>query len=162
MSPSIVDSTTKILINDEGYSETPYLDSKGNYTIGVGHLIGKLLSELKLSRSVIEFMLREQIDICIKELIEIFGIDDFYSWQEPRQVALISMIYTLGKSRFLSFQKMIHAIKLAQWKAAANQCLMSKWAIDVDPQQRPGIGRDDRVAYMIREGKFHEIYKIDS
>lgn len=150
----------RVLINDEGYKQTPYLDTKGNWTIGVGFLIGKRLEDLVLSKSTIDFMLEEQINICVKELIEIFGIDDFNTWETPRQVALISMIYNLGKTRFLGFIKMVQAIKLGNWKVAANECLLSKWAKDVDPHQLPDSGRDDRLAFMIREGQFHEIYKI--
>lgn len=160
MNESLYDASKKILIKDEGYREKPYKDTKGNYTIGVGFLIGRTINDLKLSRKTIEFMLQEQIEICISELVEIFGIDDFHCWQLPRQVALVSMIYNLGKPNFLGFRKMIQAIKLGQWLAASNECLKSQWADDVDPKQLAGIGRDDRIAFMLREGKFHDYYQV--
>lgn len=158
---SLLESTRKVLINDEGYRETPYLDTKGNYTIGVGYLIGKSMADLKLTKPVIMFMLTEQVEICIKELIEIFGSDDFHSWTEARQVALVSMIYNLGKRKFLGFENMISAIRVEDWHDASDHALDSKWASDVDPRQREGQGRDDRIAFMLREGEFHEDYQIN-
>ncbi len=158
---ALLESSRKVLINDEGYRETPYLDTKGNYTIGVGYLIGKSMTELRLTRPTIMFMLTEQVEICIKELIEIFGSDDFYSWEMPRQIALVSMIYTLGKRKFLGFENMISAIKMEDWHDASDHALDSKWASDVDPRNRVGLGRDDRIAFMLREGEFHEDYQIN-
>lgn len=158
---SVIEASKRVLINDEGYRETPYLDTKGNYTIGVGYLIGKSMADLRLTRPVIMFMLTEQVEICIKELIEIFGSDDFYSWEEARQVALVSLIYTLGKTKFLGFKNTIDAIKVKDWYDAGQHVKDSKWARDVDPRLRDGIGRDDRIIFMITEGKYHEEYQIN-
>lgn len=116
--------------------------------------------DLKLSRNVIMYMLKEQIDICVRELIEIFGSDSFYAWTLARQVALVSMIYNLGKPKFLGFKNMIAAIKIEHWNDAAFQAKNSKWAGDVDPNHEEGKGRDDRITYMIKTGDFHETYNI--
>ena len=151
------DEARTVLGLDEGLSLTPYKDTKGNWTIGVGYLIGKELTDLKLSLPVVYAMLSEKMCEAMADLHSVFG-GAFNSFERGRQLALLSMMYSLGRTRFLGFVKMIAAVKAGDWKQAAIESLDSKWARDVDPRQRPGVGRDDRVAFMLRTGEVHPEY----
>lgn len=144
----------------QGRVGRPYKDSAGFWTIGRGHLIGESLTELRLSEYMIEELFKEDLATAIREARLVVGGLFFDSLEDARKIALISMLYTLGRNRFLKFEHAIEAIRNRDWESAASHILDSKWARDVDPHQVPGRGRDDRVAYMFRTGKFPEDYKI--
>lgn len=162
------DAFVKVADLDEGISENnkpakygmPYKDSQGYWTIGRGHLIGKELTELKLSQRIVDELFMEDLAIAIRDAKAVIGVNYFNSLCLPRQVAVVSLTYTLGKNKFLKFDETIEAIIHGYWDSASAHVLASKWARDVDPKQRPGIGRDDRVAYMLKTGEFHPDYGI--
>jgi lysozyme len=148
-----------ILNLDEGRHYEPYLDTAGNWTIGVGHFIGKDLQDLKLSWNVVEAMLQDSIETALESCDRVLG-EDFHEACEPRQLAILSMMFNLGETKFRKFTRMIAAIKAKDWGKAAAEALDSKWAKDVDPRQRHGAGRDDRLAFMLKTGELHDYYKL--
>lgn len=160
MKPEIKLVAESVLTQDEKMVPSPYRDSKGFWTIGVGHFIGINLENLFLPRKVLTALLSYDIDEKWNDLCELFN-EKFLLDQTPaRQVALLSLIFTMGKGTFSQFTKTIPAIKSENWEYAAALLLDTKWARDVDPRQREGVGRDDRIAYMLRTGEFHPEYNI--
>ena len=149
-----------ILSFDEGFSQKPYQDTKGNWTIGIGHLVGKKLQELCLTKNCVDQMFRDDYEIHAIGAENTIGKEVFERLSDARKVALISMCWTLGERGLREFENMIEAIKKEDWDKAASEAMKSKWASDVDPRNRPNIGRDDRIAYMLREGVFPEEYKV--
>lgn len=145
------------LAGREGY---PYKDTYGNWTIGRGHFIGESLHDLKLSDSMIEALFMEDLAQAIREARFVVGSPFFDALPQARQIALVSMLFTLGQNKFLKFEETIDAMKRGDWGTVYDHILAAKWARDVDPRQRPGEGRDDRVAYMFLTGKFHPEYKV--
>ncbi len=152
---------TKIFIKDEGLEYSPYKDSKNLWTIGIGHLIGADLRQLKLSPAVVNLMFQEDVEVHWQDACEIFGESWLNNQTPARQAAILTLVYTLGERKIQSFIHTIPAIKAEKWALAAELLLKTKWASDVDPKQRPDEGRDDRIAFMLREGRFHEEYQID-
>lgn len=156
----------KILINDEGIELEVYPDTKGNWTIGVGYFIGKDLRKLSISLRIALEMMREKIDHSIDVAIHIFGIAQYELWLPARRDAILSLIFNMGEGNnlkgFRSFTKMIKAIAAENWIEASEQLKLSEWAKDVDPKQRPGEGRDDRLIFMLKTGEYHEKYKMPS
>jgi lysozyme len=149
-----------VLKLDEGVRSQPYRDSKGLWTVGVGRLIGAQITDLKLSENEIDYFLINDIEKHWKEAVDIFGAQFLSEITPARQIAILSMLFTLGKSKFLKFENTISAIKSRDWERAAQGILKSKWARDVDPRQQNNAGRDNRVADMLRSGQFPEFYKI--
>lgn len=139
-----------------------YQDSKGYWTIGRGHLIGAKLTDLKISQHIIEELFKEDFNEALEEAVSVMGQAFFDSLEEPRKVALVTMLYTLGRHRFLLFHETISAMKRRNWDEVSNRILSTKWARDVDPKQQPGKGRDDRIAYMFKTGDYHPDYGITS
>lgn len=155
------DLARNVLTMDEGLRYSPYKDTKGNWTIGVGHYIGLNLEDLKLSWAVIQLMLKEQIEKALEDCYMVFG-DAFDSYATPRQMALLSMMFNLGRPKFEQFHQMIAAVKDNDWTGAALEATRSKWAHDVNPGDDPA-GRDSRVAYMLTTGRLHPYYEdLDS
>ncbi len=151
-----------MLICDEGFEPTPYLDTKGNWTIGIGRFIGKDIRNLRISRAVAVSMLKEDIDAAEKIALRVFG-EQFHSFDEPRRDVIKALIFNMGEGNegrgFLSFRKMIAAIKDGRWQDAAKELLDSAWRKDVDPKCVPNKGRDDRMAFTLDTGTYHDDYK---
>ena len=71
---------------------------------------------------------------------------DFYAALDiERQYALLDMCFQLGICKLKGFRKMIKWMQAKQWKAAAEECLLSDYA-----KQTPARAR--RIARVIREG----------
>lgn len=121
----------------EGFRTKAYQDSVGVWTIGYG----TNLQELEIDEPLAAKWLAQKLAQSEREL-EQFG---WYAvLTSTRQRALIELVYNLGLPRFLSFVKMIEAIKARSYPVAAAELLDSKWAQQVGPH------RSKRLADMIR------------
>ena len=154
------ENVDKVFTLDEGSENRPYKDSQEYWTIGKGHLIGANLENLYLSDHVINEIFKEDIEKTIKFAKDSVGEEFFEQLCEPRKIAILSMLFTLGPNKWEKFFETKEAIKACDWEEVSKRILQSKWAKDVDPKQRPDQGRDDRIAYMFKYGKFHPDYKI--
>ncbi len=128
-----------ILIRHESLKLSPYRCSAGKLTIGVG----RNLEDKGISFEEADFMLENDIQDSLKALREIFV--DFETFSENRQIALVDMIFNLGRAGFEKFTKTIGLIRIGNWKRASLEALDSKWAEQVKTR---GI----EIAYMLKEG----------
>lgn len=158
ISNELLSTITKILIKDEGLKSRPYRDSRNFWTIGVGHYIGPNLEDMKLPLTTVMNLLENDICTHWTDAIEIFGRDFLEKLPVARQAAILSLVFSLGKNGLLKFKETLPAILAEDWQRAEELLLKSKWARDVDPAQREGEGRDDRIAFMLRNGEIHEDY----
>lgn len=149
----------KVLVVDEGFKLQPYKDSKGFWTIGVGHYIGTNLESLRLTEASVNALLEDDARKHYQILRDIFGDQFLESIEEARVAALLSLAFTMGEG-FKNWKNTIELIKNQEWERVAEIVLGSKWALDVDPKKREQQGRDDRVAFMLREGTYDAYYKI--
>lgn len=161
-----LEAAAKVFKLDEGDGEPgregmPYRDSKGFWTIGRGHFIGKNLEDLRLPSDVIQALFEDDLERVHNEACELFGDGFFYALESPRRLAILTMFFTLGAEGFSKFHETIAAIKAEDWDTVSARILQTKWAKDVDPKQRKEEGRDDRVAYMFRTGRFHPDYGVE-
>ena len=129
----------KHLIDEEGWKDRIYPDSKGIFTIGVGrNLEGKGLSDDEIEYLFSNDMRDAETDV--RRVLPQF--DDFSA---NRQIALISVMFA-GIRTFMEFKRMIAAINRMDWNTAADELLDSKYAkVDVP-------NRAKRLAKMLREG----------
>ena len=113
------------LIRHEGLELKPYKCPAGKLTIGVGRNI----EDNGISEDEALYLLENDIKRCEKELKEIF--EDFEDLPENVKIALIDMIFNLGKTRFLKFKKMIQAIKDKNFIKASEEAKNSHWCKQV-------------------------------
>ena len=132
-----------LLIKHENIKNKPYDDStgkelkqgdtiKGKVSIGVGRNI----QDNGLSEDEIIYLLSNDIERCITELKTIFP--KFDELPKNIRMALIDMNFNLGKSKFLTFKKMIQAVKNRDWKQMIEEMKDSKWC-----EQLPNRCKDD-------------------
>ena len=117
----MIDKLKDFIIKHEGVSLKPYYCPAGKLTIGVG----RNLQDNGISYDEVVYLLENDIDRCIRELRTIFK--DFDELPENIQIALIDMIFNLGKTRFLKFKNMIQAIKDRDFKKASEEAKNSRW-----------------------------------
>lgn len=106
----------------EGLKLRAYKDTKGILTIGYGrNLEGKGIT-LKEA----EIMLDEDVYLAIADLLDIFP--NFFSMPENLRIVLVSMMFNLGKQKFLTFKNFISAVRNNNKKAMIYELLNSKRA----------------------------------
>lgn len=141
----------KMLIFDEGKSNTVYDDTEGIPTIG----IGRNLRNPGLSDQEVNYLFENDIT---KRLVDarIHGV--IKDLDPVRQCVIIDMSF-MGISKLMGFVNMIAALKSkdfdeAEWQmlnSSKNEGQPSKWSVQVGP-------RSTRLAYMMRTGTIHEDY----
>jgi len=115
---------TVSLKKHEGTKAVPYLDSEGNWTVGVGHLMSEPFPD-----AVIDLLLQNDIDKAVRELDRAF-----FGWtahNEARQEVLIELVFNMGAPRLAKFIKFWDALGRRDYQSAATEMLNSKWAEQV-------------------------------
>lgn len=119
-----------LIIEDEGWKNKAYKDTKGILTIGVGFN----LEQVGLYDEEIEFILGRRIQIARAEAAEALGTD-FYFLDNTRQAVLTSMAYQMGKGGLKKFKKTLQAIRAFDYEEAAREMLDSKWHREDSPNR---------------------------
>lgn len=142
----------EILKSDEGYSSTPYLDTKGNWTIGYGSTILYTRGNQRVTASTKEVSKSEAIKnlFCgISSAIDKARgfIKNFEELTAVRQCVLVMMAYQLGFNLY-SFKNTKFFIESGAHRQAAIEMLDSKWA------QKDSPSRAKRMSKMYLQNKF--------
>lgn len=96
----------------------PYEDSVGKLTIGYGHVVAKgIPSDIAL------MLFHTDIADAIDDIRHNFSCYDQLS--RPRQLALVSLSYNLGRVGLSKFVRFIGAVHLGKWDEAADELLDS-------------------------------------
>jgi lysozyme len=106
----------------EGLKLKPYKDKYGNLTIGYG----RNLDDRGITKEEAEILLFTDLALAEYELREVF--DDYDEYPIEVKIVLTSMMFNLGKRRFLGFKKFIKAIKNRDYKKAIYELYNSKRA----------------------------------
>lgn len=167
MNPILRQRVRDHLMRRESLKLYPYNDATGQilsppgYEITIG--VGRNLEGKGISMACAMFMLDEDIDDCLSALRSgrLLDIGQFDKLAEPRQLALLSMIFNMGERGLSLFHGMFRAIQAGDWGKAADEALDSLWAKQVgdDPPSptRPGGQRAWEVTELLRRGKWLEL-----
>ena len=149
------------LTRDEGYRDTPYFDSLGILSIGIGHALGhaSVPADVRIRmeregvmdkpwpKAVLMQLFAIDVDLHEAELIRLaerWNVD-LESMTDARIRALINMTFNLGAHRLGKFVKMWGAIAADDWIETARQAMDSTWATQVGPRAK-------RIERLILEG----------
>jgi lysozyme len=156
------------LILHEGLRLTPYVDTEGNWTIGVGYNItgrGWSSMEEALGRAVApkdgmtekaritkaEAMQMLRADITRVEQAVRVHFPTYDQLNEVRQRVVMDMAFNMG-FKALGFHQTIEAIKQSDWSRAAREMYKSKWARQVGDGEGGRFDRCDRLSKMLLTG----------
>ena len=113
------------LKRDEGVVLSLYQCSAGKNTIGVG----RNLDDRGITEDESDYLLSNDIDLCVEELEGTFPW--FTTLSDARQRVMVNMCFNLGLSRLLGFEKFLAAMEAGDWETAGIEMLDSKWAVQV-------------------------------
>lgn len=142
----------RILIEDEGIKNFPYLDccglkwkecvcqSKGKLTIGVG----RNLDDVGISNTEIIQLQENDVKNVTEALENTFPW--FHGLNTPRRVVILSMAFNLGIKGLKNFKRMIHAIEAGDFDLASHEMIQSNWSRQVK-------NRADRLALIMKIGR---------
>ena len=97
------------LKRDEGVVLTLYQCSAGKNTIGVG----RNLDDRGITDDESDYLLSNDIDICIEELTNAFPW--FVDLSDTRQRVMVNMCFNLGLSRLMGFKNFLAAMEAGDW-----------------------------------------------
>lgn len=116
------------LRRDEGVRFTPYKDSLGNWTIGVGHLLGASARMTLITAAEADALLFDDIDAARGLIIML--VPNWPSLNDDRQRALLNMAFNLG-DHLKTFVHFLDAVNNGAWVSAAEHMMQSLWAKQV-------------------------------
>lgn len=111
------------LERQEGYNDSPYKDTNGYWTIGIGHLVDDKLGA-GLDREVV--LLQEELDIK-RAYNEALNYQWFSALSDARQNVVINLLFNLGRVRFDKFVQTQLAMSRGDVEAAAKGLENSLW-----------------------------------
>ncbi len=131
------------LILHEGLKLKPYRCTAGKLTIGVG----RNLDDKGITHDEALFLLRNDIAEVTAQLER---FDWFRTLGPVRRKVLIDMCFNLGIQGLLGFQKMIEALKRADYERAADEMVNSRWYEQVGERGR-------RLERMMQTGEDYQV-----
>ncbi|QQG32168.1 endolysin [Citrobacter phage CkP1] len=157
----------KMLRIDEGYDSKIYKDTEGFWTIGIGHLLtrdpslevakrelDKLVGRKcngQITQSEAEKIFADDVDKAIngiKKNASLKPVYDSLDGDDPRQAALINMVFQMGVAGVAGFTNSMRMVKEKRWADAAVNLAQSKWY-----RQTPN--RAKRVIETFRTGTWN-------
>jgi GH24 family phage-related lysozyme (muramidase) len=153
-------TVVQMLTADEGFRSVAYKDSKGNTTVGIGFNmddsnaksawlqadIPESFNSIKnstanLSVASINRMFNICVNSCKTDLASIFP--NVSSYPDYVQLALVNLMFNMGKRVFLEFNTFIKLIKEQDYDGASNDLATTKWATEL-------TGRAKRVTALLK------------
>ena len=128
------------LRRDEGVRHTPYLDSKGILTVGVG----RNLRDVPFSDDEINLMLVNDIKDKMKQLS---AFNWYNELDEVRKAAVTNWAFNVGVHGLLNFPHAVAAIARKDWATVNSEMLDSQWARQVGD-------RANRLALQMLKGEW--------
>ena len=113
-----------LLIRHEGCRDSPYIDSLGIQTIGIGHNLHKPLSHGAIMR-----IFQDDLADATNDCLHAFPF--FADLTEARQAVLINMCFNLGLRGLQKFTKFLAAVERGDYDTAADEMLNSLWCKQV-------------------------------
>ena len=112
---------------NEGYSNKPYKDQLGFYTIGYGHLIKpyeKKYFKIKYKKKHFDELFEADFKKSLKAYKDVFKKERH---KQSEKELLVEMIFQLGKNGTSNFQKMIYYLNRKQKHMVCLEMLDSLW-----------------------------------
>jgi lysozyme len=135
------------ILEHEDYEEHAYKDSKGLWTFAIGrcletnplttgewkYLLDNGHLAISITEAGAEWLMEQSIQAIRGQCMRMF---DFWpALSDARRDVLVEMAYQMSIQRLLGFHDMLEAIRLGQFKRAADAGRDSKWAREDSPKR---------------------------
>lgn len=144
---SWIDREKEELVLDEGREHKAYPDQYKNWTIGIGHLLGKdpVFSSLVWSDEQIDQAFLDDTLSALDGVHKRIGV--FAGLDGPRQGCLLNMAFNMGADKLSSFHGFLGLLDQGRYTEAADDLMKTLYA-----KQLPS--RVGRLAYRIKTGEY--------
>lgn len=136
------------LRRDEGVRYSPYKDTKGIDTVGVGHNLQSKPLPTGWNYPLCDAQVNSLLDSDLQDVFH--DLDCNLPWwtdlSDVRQRVLANMCFNLGITKLLGFRNTLVYMRQGKYADASDGMLNSAWAIQVK-------GRAQRLADMMRAGQ---------
>ena len=147
------DRATEFLTLNEGFRNEPYKDSRGFWTIGIGHLITtkkdlpKEWKNAKLTDDEVKALFKEDYN---KHLNEAKKLPMYEKLNEEGKLALLDLTFNMGTNKFneTKWPKFFSALENEDLDTAAQELENSKWFNQVG-------NRGPRVIDLIQKASYN-------
>lgn len=143
------DTLKQELTRDEGLRLKAYQDTRGFWTIGVGHLLGSRQRMSDITER--EALALLEVDIEDAEALARSLVDQFDNMNDARQRALVNMAFNRG-SHLTTSAKILPAIQRAALSNSVVDWAAVRDAIDGTPWAQQVGKRAERLAAMFATG----------
>lgn len=130
---------------DEGFRLKAYKDSRGFFTIGVGHYLGDKPQPAEITVEKAEEWFAEDFEEAVTDTKRV--VPFFDALDGARKGALVNMCFNMGASKLSEFHGTLQALDEGDWMQAALRVMNSRYARQVK-------GRANRIAYRFRTGEY--------
>jgi lysozyme len=135
------------LRRDEGAKYSPYNDTKGIPTVGVGHNLNAKPLPAGWKYPLNDIQVNSLLDDDLEDVFH--DLDRSLPWwtdlSNVRQRVIANMCFNLGITKLLGFRNTLVFMRQGKYSQAADGMLASAWASQVK-------GRATRLADMMRKG----------
>lgn len=136
---SYLDIVDAQLVVDEGDRDKPYVDTRGNVSIG----IGRNLTGIGISADEKALMYandRARADAAARAIFPTFD-----SLTDNRKAVVVNLAFNMGQATLSEFHGTIAAVTAGDYDSAADNLMASRWATEV------GV-RAQRLSSLMRSG----------
>lgn len=133
------------LVAEEGRRNKSYPDTRGIWTIGIGHVDPSICEGIIWNDAMIDATFA--LDVATKTAEVSAALPWFRMLSAPRQAVLLQMAFQMGTHGLLGFPAMLASAKAARWQEAGDEMMHSLWATQT-PQ------RAKRLAEQMRTGQW--------
>lgn len=127
-----------MLIKHEGFVETPYQDTLGIWTVGVGRNLSRPMADHEIM-----YLLKSDIETCEEELSR--NLSWFNDLDQVRRDCMINLCFNMGYPRLSSFNNALSEMAKGNFELAADHFLDSRWRTQVGK-------RAEEICHMIKTG----------
>jgi lysozyme len=138
-------NVVRMLTIDEGNRYRVYLDVKGKHTIGIGFNMDDINSKAVWAQANIlesfDNVYKNLVPLSVKSVGDLFNtcvgnvkydlrtiFHDFDTYPEYVQLALVNLMFNMGKTKFSDFTETIAIITNKQFNEAADHLQYTLWA----------------------------------
>lgn len=131
---------------DEGRELKSYKDTKGYWTIGIGHLLGNNpeYADVTITDTQCDELFEEDFEQAVKDAEDAYG--GFSGLDGPRQGALVNLAFELGE-KLSTFHGFLNLLDQGNYAAAAQDLMGTAYAKQVP-------ARASRIAFRIKTGTY--------
>lgn len=141
--PTDFESYGPYVSQNEGLRLSPYLDTAGHYTVGIGHRLLKHEAVKVYTLEEVHLLFKKDLFVALQDAKVL--VPSFDTQPLPVRQVLVDMSFQLGHDRLSKFKRMLHSINYGDYQAAASDIRFSHYHKQTTSRAERNIARLNSV-----------------